>query len=85
MSAKIELCFRLSSGLDLGAVCRENQWTGFYMITGSVMKELMYRVKNGDFSEKGQHIIKIYVVNVTKLIFKFTLSHVCFKLNKNKL
>ena len=24
-----------------GAVCRANQWTGFYMITASVMKELM--------------------------------------------
>ena len=23
-------------------ICRENQWTGFYMITASVMKELNY-------------------------------------------
>ena len=25
-----------------GAACRANQWTGFYMITASVMKELTH-------------------------------------------
>ena len=32
--------------------------------------------------QKGQHFFKIYVANVTKLIFNFTLDQVCFKLNK---
>ena len=32
--------------------------------------------------QKGKHILKIYIINVTKLIFKVTLCHFHFKLNK---
>ena len=31
---------------------------------------------------EGQHLFKIYVPNVTKCIFNFTLGQVFFKLNK---
>ena len=31
-------------------ICKANQWTGFYMITASVMKELIYKqLKNNTF------------------------------------
>ena len=32
--------------------------------------------------QRGPHILKIYVINVTKLISKVALYQVCFKLNK---
>ena len=40
---------------------------------------LMYSIENNDISESD---IKIYVPNVTKRIFNFTLGQVFFKLNK---
>ena len=44
---------------------------------------LMCPVENDNISQqKHQHIFKIYVVNITKLIFKFILCQVCFKLSK---
>ena len=34
------------------------------------------------YQQKGQHILKINVINVTKLIFKFSLCQVCFKIKQ---
>ena len=42
---------------------------------------LMYSIENNDISES-QHLFKIYVPNVTKRIFNFTLGQVFFELNK---
>ena len=37
-------------------ICRANQWTGFYMITASVMKELKWMKFIADYSTKAGHI-----------------------------
>ena len=38
---KTLVTFSLTVMLKVRVICRANQWTGFYMITASVMKELI--------------------------------------------
>ena len=38
-------------------ICRANQWTGFYMITASVMKELIVKVKLGNDPKENNPMI----------------------------
>ena len=54
-------------------ICRANQWTGFYMITASVMKELILTNNSNSFQKSGT--TETGLSDFHKLISTFFKSH----------
>ena len=54
-------------------ICRANQWTGFYMLTASVMIELILEAKFGDDPIEFQ-VAKIIIQKCYRLDILFTVK-----------